>query len=210
MWCPSCHVAFDWNTLQIQDTRRIHNPEYFAFINKHNLQQGVEIRVPLQEGMLNPCEVTGTIPTRHVRFASANPELRIYTSDAIRGALHNLDTDRPVVRAMYGRGGRRNRDDITATFFEYGRDYLMGKIDLPKFRTLIQRAEKAHAKRTETTAIRLTWSESVLNIVALFVNTPSMHPSDLYDMLRENQKIADNALAKIGEIYMSSVPKLQA
>lgn len=30
MWCPDCHVAFDWNTMRIE-TGRIHNPHYYDF-----------------------------------------------------------------------------------------------------------------------------------------------------------------------------------
>lgn len=30
MWCPGCHVAFNWNTLRIE-TGMIHNPHYYDF-----------------------------------------------------------------------------------------------------------------------------------------------------------------------------------
>lgn len=30
MWCPDCHTAFDWNTMQIEHGK-IHNPHYYEF-----------------------------------------------------------------------------------------------------------------------------------------------------------------------------------
>lgn len=34
MWCPECHVAFNWNTLQIE-TGIIHNPHFYEFQRTH-------------------------------------------------------------------------------------------------------------------------------------------------------------------------------
>jgi hypothetical protein len=36
MWCPNCHVAFDWNTGSIEN-RRIHNPHYFEYLRRNQL-----------------------------------------------------------------------------------------------------------------------------------------------------------------------------
>ena len=38
MWCPTCHVAFNWNTLRIE-TGIIHNPHYYEF-QRHAGTQG--------------------------------------------------------------------------------------------------------------------------------------------------------------------------
>lgn len=35
MWCPSCHTAFNWNTLRIE-TGIIHNPHYYEFQRSTN------------------------------------------------------------------------------------------------------------------------------------------------------------------------------
>jgi hypothetical protein len=34
MWCIVCHVAFDWTTGKMS-TQRVHNPEYFRYLNEH-------------------------------------------------------------------------------------------------------------------------------------------------------------------------------
>jgi hypothetical protein len=38
MWCPGCHVAFNWNTLQIEKGI-IHNPHYYEFRKSNNYMQ---------------------------------------------------------------------------------------------------------------------------------------------------------------------------
>ena len=35
MWCTQCHIAFDYYTLKI-DTGRVHNPEYYRYLQEHN------------------------------------------------------------------------------------------------------------------------------------------------------------------------------
>ena len=35
MWCTQCHVAFSWATGKIVTNGRLHNPHYYAYIQKH-------------------------------------------------------------------------------------------------------------------------------------------------------------------------------
>jgi len=35
MWCSSCHTAFSWRTGEIE-TKRVHNPHYYAWMRDHN------------------------------------------------------------------------------------------------------------------------------------------------------------------------------
>lgn len=35
MWCPNCHVTFDWRTLKVNVNGPIHNPHYYEWLRKH-------------------------------------------------------------------------------------------------------------------------------------------------------------------------------
>jgi len=84
MWCVSCHTPFSWNTLKIVESRNIHNPHYFEFLQRTN---GAVPRTP---GDM----ICGGIPQPHIimsRIISAKNKGII--SPMLRTLLHIQDIE---------------------------------------------------------------------------------------------------------------------
>lgn len=204
MWCPTCHIAFNWASLEILNTARIHNPEYEAFMIKFgasNIRQPVLQHAQTINGYREyfPCDINiAVIDSR--RFDVNGSDTRHEFMSVIRRALHNLDQQRRIQ-------GNGMEDKAKLKCFEYSKDYLTNKTSEAEFQQLIQQQEKAVSKAEEVFSTRLNWADSVLNIFAHFMNNRELTLADLRNMITANDALAKSSMDKIGHNYHSTVPR---
>ena len=213
MWCINCQTAFDWRSLQVLTVKHIHNPEYDDFLQKRGLhskrQRDLHEAAREQErrGLLppvTPCDVTLLMIDMELGpFQKQLSEIgagwfSYFNLTAwVRQALHFLDEDRHTHQAE-----RLRQDD-----FPDIKEYLEEKITEDVLKIKIQRREKANSKLLEIIAIEHTWSETVLELVAEFINIwrkgEKHELKEIWKMLVENQTIANEALANVARTYNS-------
>lgn len=128
MWCTSCHVAFDWNTLVIE-RGLIHNPHYFEF-NRNNRPNGVQLRNPQDI----PC---GGLPTRNELAIIFPNNYEIQT--ILRGVIHIQQYE---LRYVYHAGDPPDNQALRIK-------YLMDEIPEEGFKRELQKREKAYIKKLE-------------------------------------------------------------
>jgi hypothetical protein len=148
MWCPGCHIAFNWNTLQIEKGI-IHNPHYFEFQrNNQTVQNRVNGDIPCG-GRPNINDIL------RIFGALKGPLNRTY----IRDPKTNMDLFLNVLRItshiQYLAHGRypaveHNNADIRIK-------YLMNELDEAVFKKIIQQREKAFKQRREYNDIYTTF-----------------------------------------------------
>ena len=125
MWCPSCHVAFDWNTLRIEKGL-VHNPHYYEFMrNNGNINR--------EHGDI-PC---GGFPTLH----EIQILLRGYSegTGAIFFSIHRLVRHISAVNIIGGM-------PADVDFQEYRVRYMLGEMSEKEFQYMITKTEKSRDK----------------------------------------------------------------
>ena len=136
MWCVECHVAFDWQTGEIELTRNIHNPHYFEWKNKNRSQD------PTPAPAIDVC--AQRIPDMF------QIEQLVYNIDA-----DMLETFTRVIRILNHieqieiRRYRMTKDMV----LEYRIEYMTNKITEKRFKQKLQNFEKKREKYTEITMI---------------------------------------------------------
>ena len=88
MWCTQCHVAFSYSNLKIDMTGRIHNPEYYRYLQQKG--NGVAPR--------NPGDIIcGGFPNYHQFTYTVNPIMKHalykFNEDIIQKEQFSVDTD---------------------------------------------------------------------------------------------------------------------
>jgi len=140
MWCPSCHTAFDWNTLQIE-TGRIHNPHYYDFHRKAGTLQ--------REPGDVPCGGRMTIREVMNKFGADE-----FFMDFHRAARHfeAFDLD-----------GRYRLVPINTLPLRIR--YLRGELSEEKFKRFLEQEDKAYKKTAEIRAVIQMFVDTVDGIL---------------------------------------------
>jgi hypothetical protein len=143
MWCPSCHTAFNWNTLRIE-TGVIHNPHYFEFQRRTNGLNREHGDIPCG-GRPHPRELFDFV-RKHEKFTL--PE-GTFLFELYNTVAH---TDQWMLRQQYNVPPVNNSDLRV--------QYLMNKIDDERFKQNIQKREKSFKKKS-----------NIRDVLQMFVNT---------------------------------------
>lgn len=164
MYCTQCHVAFCWNTGQIEKGV-IHNPHYYEYMRNNG---GVP-RNPHEE-------VCGGMPNAHflqdprVRWQKMNPnsyfgknyvDKDLYLTEIYRMVNHLRQV---VIRDLPTRIDNECNQDLRI-------DFLMKKFDEDDFKAKLQRREKDRAKKLEQREILETYCSVVQDLFTDFIKT---------------------------------------
>jgi hypothetical protein len=125
MWCPGCHVAFNWKTGKIE-TGAVHNPHYYEF----QRQNGTLTRV---QGDV-PC---GGLPSHAELFGFMRSSVLKYENRQLLENIHRLVEH---VRAIEIKNINENNLDIRVKF-------MMNEIDEGNFKLTLHKREK-HREKT--------------------------------------------------------------
>jgi hypothetical protein len=164
MYCTQCHVAFCWETGQIE-TGVIHNPHYYEYMRNNG---GVP-RNPHEE-------VCGGMPNirflqdKRVKWQKMDPtsyfgkiylDKDLYLNEVYRMVYHLRQV---VIMYLPTRIDNQCNKDLRIEF-------LMKKFDEEEFKAKLQRREKDRAKKLEQREILETYCNVVQDLFTDFVKT---------------------------------------
>jgi hypothetical protein len=139
MWCPSCHTAFDWNTLQVE-TGRIHNPHYYDYARR----TGTLVREPGDV----PCGGRMSLQEILTRFGT-DP----FFLDFHRQATHC----EMLLRITYRL--------VPINTLPLRINYLRGTLTPEKFKRLLEQGDKNYKKTVEIRAVIQMFIDTVDGIL---------------------------------------------
>jgi len=159
MWCPDCHVAFDWNTLQI-DTGRIHNPHYYEFKMRHAINSREHGDIPCG-GLPDIYELSHAlnVPRSYLLERMNLPVEETRILQIHRSVIH---IDRIELQYVYNLEEGDNNKDLRMR-------YMMSEIDENVFQKKIQRREKCREKKRDIHYILRMFCDSVSDFLRQFV-----------------------------------------
>jgi len=140
MWCPSCHTAFDWNTLQIE-TGRIHNPHYYDFHRKAGTLQREPGDVPCG-GRMTIREVMNKFGADEF-FMDFHRAARQFEAFDLDGRYRLVPINTLPLRIRY----------------------LRGELSEEKFKRFLEQEDKAYKKTAEIRAVIQMFVDTVDGIL---------------------------------------------
>lgn len=178
MWCTSCHVAFDWNTLRIEKGV-IHNPHFFEFQRTH-VQTRNNGDIPCG-GRPNMYEL------RDLRLQMT--DLR-YFLNCLRMVIH---IENITLRYDYRVDDEVDNSDLRV-------HYMMNQMSENDFKKNIYARDKKHKKNTEFIQLFRMAINTTDDILRQLVLEPSKC-GELKDILEQLRLYINNASCKIGKRY---------
>ena len=153
MWCPDCHTAFNWNTMQIE-TGVIHNPHYYEFQrmggggrNHGDIPCG---GLPSIEELCRTLKVNPYTPTHRLKFVVDERDIIF------------LDIHRLIVHIQFDELTYRYAEPREPDYRDLRIKYLMNEMSEDHIKNILQKDEKAHCK-----------TRDIFNILTMFTNTAS-------------------------------------
>ncbi len=203
MYCTSCHTAFSWRTLRI-DNGRIHNPHHFEYLRRNG---GVApARDPLdvvcgqelshhnaRELMRRLQRISDKVPSPNKKEYRDNCEVLL---DFIRYAIHS----RHVLIPKY----RTNRANAASKDLRI--KLLRGTIDVAEFKIQIQRLDKRTEKNKELLDIVSMLDRCITDIVYRLIDKedikkPELTISKFVRELRGLETYSNECLEDIRKAY---------
>jgi hypothetical protein len=203
MWCTQCHTAFSWKTGHIET--RIHNPHYFEFQRLAN--NGEAPRNPDENNFVCGQELDYRTTTRLKELLPEETPKQAadYLTIIIQSTLHLQSVQAP-----------RYRVDDVENNQEHRVQYLQKAIDEPKFKLLIQQANKRHEKKREISEIlglfHQTMTEIILRLAEQLQNpeTKKVETVAKYmDEIRGLQTYANECLKESAKTYGGKAKTIQ-
>ena len=150
MWCTMCHTAFSWRTGSVET--RIHNPHYFEWVRLHGEAQprnpnDIECGRELDGRLL--AEIYQLMRNRH-----QDQEYQKQVGLIIGTAIHIHQVEMPKYQVDQALNNEKLRIQ-----------YMMNKIDEPKFKTLVQREHVRFEKNREIHQILYMYSQCITDIM---------------------------------------------
>jgi len=162
MWCPSCHVAFDWVTLRIEKGR-IHNPHHYEFMRRNNT-------LTREPGDI-PC---GGLPD--YQFVAQKLWPRAYYRQARQGFPPTASPDTVTVANIHQLVSHIDNYEIHRNFRDAPVDtmplrikYLMNDITEDQLKSQLQRIEKQREKQRDIRDVLRMFCDVMSDIFRQFV-----------------------------------------
>ena len=188
MWCISCHVAFSWNTGDIQKGM-IHNPHYHEFLRQ--LADKEPDNVPLHECNAQvPRERTFYNKIRRVNISQQRRAQELYRFYCEMGAVQEMANSK--IRQL-----EEN---------EYIRvQYILGDFDKDQFkRIIVNKSYKLQRELDKVQLINIIIS-SLREIIIGIYNAHSDHVNDIivseYNKFLKLFEYCRDQFVKIGKLY---------
>jgi len=190
MWCPGCHVAFNWNTGAIEKGA-IHNPHFYEWaerlgINAAHQNQNAIYQQPCQDRRVwNYYNFIRVVPAQNkVEFRNMHQKLN-----------HIINNDMYEIRAKV----ERNNRDLRIRF-------IRNQMDEKKFKKMLISREIQVQKNT-----RLLEMLDTLNlvIVPLFHNflEKTISYENVMSNIKNIKQFMDETVDEINHSFHSNIPK---
>ena len=194
MWCPDCHTAFNWNTLQIEKGV-IHNPHFFEFQRLGGSTNRANGDIPCG-GLpsINELYKTCKINTRYTN-TPLPVESKIFF-DFLRMISH-IDNIEII---------RHNQPNNNLV--EMRIKYLLNDMSEEEYKTILQRDEKAREKRRDINNILTMIVHTGSDILRQFVNA-IMDTSQTTSVIANLIDYTNETLRIISKRYSCVVPQIK-
>lgn len=192
MWCPDCHTAFNWNTMQIEKGI-IHNPHFYEF------QRLGGAIAPRNHGDI-PC---GGLPDLAELYIRCNLSTRHYYNVTIPTKYKIIFDFHRVIQHI-------NQVEIRhvgiENFLELRINYLTNLYTEDEYKFILQKNEKAREKRRDIVNILNMFTQTGSDLLRQFVNnTIDLHQQDVINNLRD---YTNETLCVISKRYTCVVPQM--
>lgn len=167
IFCVECHTAFSWNTLKI-DNGAIHNPHYFEYLAKKN---GSVERNPMD--IICGREIDNYFVNELIREMTGKVDYVF--QDQISKICINIIHIRYVEFRKFTQDRIMDNMDIRIK-------YMMNEITKDKFKSILQRREKNHAKNNEILNVLITFVNCITEIIHRYYNS-MIHHETYYDTI---------------------------
>lgn len=185
MWCPDCHTAFNWNTMQIE-TGIIHNPHYYEFQRRNG---------PARQGRNLGDIPCGGFPTYYEMQSRVNrTERELYQIHRLIGHIQDYE-----LRYNYREREVNNRDLRIR--------YLMNEINEKDFKSTIQKREKLFYRKRDTANVMRMFSDTGADFMRQIVQDPNLIP-EIKENFDELITYVNQQFLKISERYNCVAPHI--
>lgn len=202
MWCTSCHVAFDWNTLRIE-RGLIHNPHFFEFRRNNNIQGRNPQDIPCGgRPELNEIltAVRGfQVTTRPYSRVELNNPTEIYLSNVLRLSRHIEAYELTYHYRI--RTPQQMIDDNRELRIRYMRNLISDD----EFKRLLQKREKS-AKKNEEIAQILTMTYTSANDILRQICVDPRTVSSNLELLKKLSEYSRKSMTIVSDRYNCVVP----
>ena len=208
MWCTSCHVAFDWNTLRVE-RGVIHNPHFFDF----QRNQRIQLRNPADI----PCGGRPEYPEiiRIFRSDTSDEDIRrlvrrgwrwrtISTSTEERYTLNCLriihHIEQHSLRWEYPNNPVNNQDIRVK--------YMMNELEEEKFKKMIQQRDKKYKKIQEIRGVLHMIVNTTDDLLRQMVVDKSRMNEILTTLENLRVYVNDTVFSRISKRYNCTTPHI--
>ena len=200
MWCTSCKIPFDWNTLKIVRNSRIHNPHFYEWKqNSGNL---------LREHGDIPC---GGLPHFYKISSAINRLVRPYKkSESIK--IRNKITDyHRIIIHIQDVELRRYRpiENNNEKYKKLRIQFMANELNENKWKILVQRREKNFDKKRDMFFILEMFSDVMTDKFREFVLESKIEK--IQNTVFEMDKLIDyfnKQMEQIGKFYVCIAPQI--
>lgn len=198
MWCPDCHTAFNWNTMQIEKGI-IHNPHFYEF-------QRLGGNAPRNAGDI-PCGGMPDISELYTKCKIKYQETIRYRYVAPMIPLESkifFDFHRIIshINQMEIHGYRVPCENNT----EMRIKYLTNSLTEDEYKFTLQKNEKAREKRRDILNILTMFTQTGADILRQFVNGELLENGT--DIIHNLRDYTNETLCTISKRYSCVVPQL--
>jgi len=202
MWCPSCHVAFDWNTMRIEKGR-IHNPHFYEFNRLNNTIVREPGDIPCG-GLPNSTEIQHKLwPRPHTAAGGRRYFTPPVATDPVSGLIykiHQLVAHTQAYELVHIWRDVPNNDNLGLRV-----KYLMDEITEEHLKTLLQRLEKTREKTRDIRDILQMFCDVMSDIFRQFMIN-SIQSDDVVNTYEGLVKYTTESFKTIHKRYNCTTP----
>jgi len=190
MWCPGCHVAFNWNTGQIEKGP-IHNPHFYEWADRLGIQQ------PVAANRGNPCDAnrvwyyytytTCTIPSEERKaFREIHQRLNHIINNEVVGLREKV---------------QRNNTDLRIKF-------LRNQINEEHYKKVLIHREIQHQKDVRMLETLDTLNMVIVPLLQQFISNQVTY-AVLINQIKNVEKFVNESITEINDCFKSKIGPLK-
>jgi hypothetical protein len=203
MWCTACNSGFNWRDGRPIETRAIHNPHFFEYMSKNNMQQqtGEAVQQLCMDDNLP------TLFTVMYYLRLVNPPLSVQTRvlNTLRFATHVQGVCMRRYQRLAGRDSEDSEEKLAVM-------YLMKDITEKSWMERLQRAEKRQRKYRMFADIFESYVAACTDIFRGVCSHPSTPTHIAHELgvthCEEIWRIATDAMQNVCKLYDCKMPRL--